>query len=328
MRIKFETTPKTPEAIEHAKHYSTLSVGSGHLILTVLRRPWTWWPKCWPFDLAARAKEVSCIALPVRATQADLNTLLSQCNALYASTQQSTPLEHYARLIKQSKHTHGLNLSVSGFKGALVLVLLLWVITALLSPHSDTNKTAQTGNTQTAAALPDSPIDTLSSIPAVMKSAHLPALSLKQALEIVTHSGGAIELRKASQNAKTLVLFLDPLCTHCRDFEKTVTALPKQLGLLVVPVAYQKGAKPYVAHTLCSPPHEQASVWRQMMSADIMRLQPSSACDKGNQLADENSVVFARAGMQSTPSIILQETGERYTSKDFSTDAVAAWAKS
>lgn len=133
-------------------------------------------------------------------------------------------------------------------------------------------------------------------------------------------------IRSAANGGKTLIVWSDPLCSNCRDFEENVIKmLPKDLGITMIPVAFKQGSRPLAAYSVCGGSDTaNAGRWTAMMSSTPTG-DFADVCESGFTSADRNTISFARAGLTSTPTLMV---GDRiYTGDLTSVSAVEAWIR-
>lgn len=135
-----------------------------------------------------------------------------------------------------------------------------------------------------------------------------------------------IALRAPGAGAKTLVIWSDPLCPHCRDFEqKVLSKLPATTGVTIIPVSFKHGSRPLVSYAACaSTAVERAARWKNLLSEQPTGIDVTQQCATGPAIADGNSTLFARAGLRSTPTL-MKPDGEIFEGDQHSADAVANW---
>lgn len=147
-------------------------------------------------------------------------------------------------------------------------------------------------------------------------------LPIKEALS----KASFITLRAPGAGAKTLVVWSDPLCPHCRDFEqKVLSRLPVTIGVTIIPVSFKHGSRPLVSYAACaSTAAERAARWKNLLSEQPAGIDVTQQCETGPAIADGNSTLFARAGLRSTPTL-MKPDGEVFEGDQHSADAVATW---
>lgn len=147
-------------------------------------------------------------------------------------------------------------------------------------------------------------------------------LPLKEALS----KASFITLRTPGAGAKTLVMWSDPLCPHCRDFEqKVLSKLPATIGVTIIPVSFKHGSRPLVSYAACaSAAAERAARWKNLLSEQPTGIDVTQQCETGPAIADRNSALFARAGLRSTPTL-MKPDGEVFEGDQHSAEAVANW---
>jgi TrbB protein len=135
-----------------------------------------------------------------------------------------------------------------------------------------------------------------------------------------------ITLRAPGAGGKTLVMWSDPLCPHCRDFEqKVLSKLPATIGVTVVPVSFKHGSRPLVSYAACaSTGAERAARWKNLLSEQPTGIDVTQQCETGPAIADGNSTLFARAGLRSTPTLMKLD-GQVFEGDQNSAEAVANW---
>ena len=151
------------------------------------------------------------------------------------------------------------------------------------------------GSTQTMIAAPSQSSSSLS----------LQTLETKLAEDQLGPAGFAI-LKDAvartgfslNTNGALVVMFADPLCAACKQFEQWIAADDyKTFAPLVVPVAFQPGAADQAAAVLCS--KEQARAWRKVIAGEKLE-----ACEDGRRQLELNNAAFTAMGLSSTPTFI------------------------
>jgi hypothetical protein len=148
-------------------------------------------------------------------------------------------------------------------------------------------------------------------------------LSVKEALSKAT----SIELRAPGAGGKGLIIWSDPLCPNCRDFDqKVLTKLPAAIGLAVIPVSFKHGSRPLVSYASCgSTAQERAARWANLMAETPKDLDLTQQCETGPATADSNTVMFARAGLSQTPTL-MKRNGQIFDGDLRSAEAIASWA--
>lgn len=213
------------------------------------------------------------------------------------------------------------SVSIRGTGAIAVAALALYLIIASLAGPK---AVAQPAVPQLGAppALSATEVDAMSSAGFAQKAAESSAPLAPLA---AVGNAKAFVLRPAPAGGKIITVWSDPLCPHCRDFEQKVIAkLPVSIGVTVIPVAFKHGARPVVSSLLCTvAPAARANRW-----ADLMAEQPSvdlsEQCPAGPEGADLNSGLFARAGLQATPTI-MKPDGSIYTGDKDSVEQLVKW---
>lgn len=331
MRIHLDRSPKTPltpEQLEQARHYKTVYFAQGLPIVSLLKKRYRFEPRCWPFTRWHQTVMMTAIPSMLHLTDDTLKAHVAAHMPELAANNIKLSLNEIQRA-QVSANKNGLfGLQINSLWGLFTLIVL-----ASLVSNNQTSATSRISNTavqpssstvlspnNTPAVDPDSQ----SSLGAVGR-AKLSPMTASEAVKSAEQQGGIIALRSAKSGSKTLVMFSDPLCKHCRAFEDTVALLPSDIGLQVIPVAYLQGSKPFVSHILCAAPSEQARRWSALMSPAI-KADVEQQCATGPSKADQNSILFARAGLNATPTLVIAETGAIYAG-ELSPGAVIEWLK-
>lgn len=203
--------------------------------------------------------------------------------------------------------------------GALVILFLLVAIGRASAPAAPVDG-ERAAAADPAVLLAPTELESMTSAgvaqAAAAKEKHLPVLeALSQAQTVVL---------RPSSSGKTLIVWADPLCPNCRDFEqKVVPQLPKDVGVTIVPVAFKQGSRPLVSYAACgNDAAERARRWANLMSSSPST-DFSSQCAAGPQVADRNTTLFVRADLTSTPTIMASDgrifTGDRTSAADVAT---------
>lgn len=139
-----------------------------------------------------------------------------------------------------------------------------------------------------------------------------------------------VVLRPTVKGGKGIIVWSDPLCPHCREFEANVIAsLPATIGVTIIPVSFQEGSKPVVSYVLCGKDGgDISSRWSNMMLREPVG-NLSLQCAEGPRNADANSILFTRSGLTSTPTIQSADGTRTYPSSSATAtvDSVAGWAR-
>jgi hypothetical protein len=147
-------------------------------------------------------------------------------------------------------------------------------------------------------------------------------MPLKEALS----KASIITLRAAGAGSRNLVIWSDPLCPNCRDFDQKVLAkLPASLGVTVIPVSFKHGARPLVSYVTCAgTAPERAARWKNLMSEQPAGIDISQQCETGTAVADANTSLFARAGLRATPTL-MKPDGQIFEGDLSSAEAITSW---
>jgi hypothetical protein len=112
---------------------------------------------------------------------------------------------------------------------------------------------------------------------------------------------------------KTLYVFADPNCPHCKDYEKELQQLPLSYSLYIFPVAFQPGSLELVSRIMCA--KDPVHAWRLALSGKSVI---GNACEKGSAIATRNTSLFRGLHFAYTPTTVSESgaTQDGYISKD------------
>lgn len=128
--------------------------------------------------------------------------------------------------------------------------------------------------------------------------------------------------RQDAPPEKTLYVFSDPQCPHCRELERTLAALPPEYGVYVFSTPFLPGAEEVAAKIHCASDPKKA--WRDVMAGGTPS--GSGTCDKASW-GKENISFFRSVGLTATPTIVAGVDGRMRTgATDLAT--LLAWMKS
>lgn len=184
---------------------------------------------------------------------------------------------------------------------------------------SSTNAGVQSGNGEVS----ESDLRLLSSSAvAVERSTKEVAISPSEAIS----KAAKIMLRPEGLKAPhQLYVWADPFCSNCRAIEPLLESLESDIGVNVIPVAFKEGSRVLVSYMFCgASTADQTTRWNGMMQ-DKPIGKIDQQCAIGPGIADENSTLFLRGGMNSTPTI-MKANGEAYQG-ELTKLAVSNWIK-
>ena len=169
--------------------------------------------------------------------------------------------------------------------------------------------------TQVAAGLAAAQSASMRAAPSADDELNLEQLSILY--EVVARSGFSL-----NKNGALVVMFADPLCPACRQFEAWMKEDGyKTFAPLVVPVAFKEGARDLVATVLCIKGNdEQAKAWAL---ANAGQLTPKP-CEEGLKQVDLNNAAFEALGLRVTPSFVAVNGKKMMGAKPL--DEMAKWA--
>ncbi|EBT1278636.1 hypothetical protein CIT83_22270 [Salmonella enterica] len=169
-------------------------------------------------------------------------------------------------------------------------------------------------------AIPDSPADTRA----------VRAASLKKAAD-----SGRYTIALSSGHARTIYVFSDPLCPHCREIEPTLEALTRDYNVVIFPVTLvgKQDTVAAVSPLLCSAPLIRAPLWENIFRPGIG---PSPAtpdtkgpgplrCADGDHAISVNDRAFDYYQLPGTPQLIADDGRDIPFSALTSDDALASF---
>jgi hypothetical protein len=214
------------------------------------------------------------------------------------------------------------SVSINGSGAIAIAALALYLIVAAVAgPKAGAQP-------QAAAESVATPVLSVSEADAMSSSSHAQKAAASGAPltpQVAAGQAKAFSIRPVPPGGTGIMIWSDPLCPHCRDFEqKVMSKLPSSVGVTVIPVAFKHGARPLVANVLCAADGAaKAKRWMGLM-AQQPNVDLAEQCPDGAAEADLNSDLFARAGLQETPSI-MKSNGAVYMGDKESLDQLMKW---
>lgn len=154
------------------------------------------------------------------------------------------------------------------------------------------------------------------------------AASLKKATD-----SGRYTINLSGGRARTIYVFSDPLCPHCREIEPTLEALTRDYNVVIFPVtlAGKEKTTEAVAPILCAAPQKRAQLWQSLFKADgVMSLSPTESdtptparCTDGEHVVATNDRAFDYYQLPGTPQLIADDGRDIPFSALTSDDALA-----
>lgn len=126
-----------------------------------------------------------------------------------------------------------------------------------------------------------------------------------------------------NDQGQMVVMFSDPLCPACKQFEEWIAKDSYQtFSPLMVPVALLQGSREAAASVLCAT--DQVGVW-QAVVAGAANTPVTTACADGLAAVDRNNELFAALGFTRTPTFVAMNGAVLVGAK--SPQEMAAWAQ-
>ncbi|WP_436882966.1 hypothetical protein [Enterobacter asburiae] len=142
-------------------------------------------------------------------------------------------------------------------------------------------------------------------------------------------ASGRYTVSLSSGHARTLYVFADPLCPHCREIEPVLEALGRDYNVEVFPVTLigQQDTVNLVSPVLCAAPAERRERWRQLFSGDAGMAPgdatPPAACEAGKQAISRNDDAYHAWHLPGTPTLLADNGHQIPFSALKSDDALA-----
>ncbi|EAU2710217.1 thioredoxin fold domain-containing protein [Salmonella enterica] len=154
------------------------------------------------------------------------------------------------------------------------------------------------------------------------------AASLKKATD-----SGRYTINLSGGRARTIYVFSDPLCPHCRKIEPTLEALTRDYNVIIFPVTLvgKQSTTETVAPVLCAAPEKRAQLWQTLFKADgVLSLSATEAdspaqvsCTDGEHALAINDRAFDYYQLPGTPQLIADDGRDIPFSALTSDDALA-----
>lgn len=141
-------------------------------------------------------------------------------------------------------------------------------------------------------------------------------------------ASGRYTVSLSSGHARTLYVFADPLCPHCREIEPVLEALGRDYNVEVFPVTLigQQDTVNLVSPVLCAAPAERKARWQQLFSGDA-GMAPGdtapAACEAGTQAISRNDDAYHAWHLPGTPTLLADNGHQIPFSALKSDDALA-----
>lgn len=123
-------------------------------------------------------------------------------------------------------------------------------------------------------------------------------------------ASGRYTVSLSGGHERTLYVFADPLCPHCREIEPVLEALGRDYNVEVFPVTLigQQDTVSLVSPVLCAAPAERKKRWQQLFTGDA-GMAPgdavaAAACDAGTQAISRNDDAYHAWHLPGTPTLL------------------------
>ncbi|MBJ9214415.1 thioredoxin fold domain-containing protein [Citrobacter freundii] len=138
------------------------------------------------------------------------------------------------------------------------------------------------------------------------------AASLKKATD-----SGRYTINLSGSRTRTIYVFSDPLCPHCREIEPTLEALTRDYNVVIFPVTLvgKQSTTEAVAPVLCAAPQKRAQLWQSLFKPDgVLSLFPAEtnspvqvSCTDGEHALAINDRAFDYYQLPGTPQLIADD---------------------
>lgn len=238
--------------------------------------------------------------------------------------------------IDSSLHSasHGISLQLKSRTSTAIVAFAMCVLVTSLAGSNQPRPTAlgvapQPANVtdlQAAAGPQLTPTEASGMSSAAVAQAAADAQASPMPIKEVLAKASYITGRAAGAGRTSLIVWSDPLCPNCRDFDQKILAkLPATLGVTVIPVSFKHGSRPLVSYAACAGSSaERAARWKNLMSEEPKGIDVTQQCETGPAVADANTSLFARAGLRATPTL-MKPDGEVYEGDLHSAEAITNW---
>lgn len=142
-------------------------------------------------------------------------------------------------------------------------------------------------------------------------------------------ASGRYTVSLSAGHARTLYVFADPLCPHCREIEPVLEALGRDYNVEVFPVTLigQQDTVNLVSPVLCTQPAARRARWQQLFTGDAGMAPgdtaPPAACEAGTRAISRNDDAYHAWHLPGTPTLLADNGHQIPFSALKSDDALA-----
>jgi len=127
-----------------------------------------------------------------------------------------------------------------------------------------------------------------------------------------------------NDQGQMVVMFSDPMCPACRQFEKWIAEDGYQtFSPLMLPIAILHGSREASASVLCST--DQANTWRAVIAGESAPNADRGVCADGLAAVDRNNEIFTALGFTHTPTFVAMNGAILVGAR--APQEMAAWAR-
>ncbi|POT54693.1 hypothetical protein C3432_25705 [Citrobacter amalonaticus] len=138
------------------------------------------------------------------------------------------------------------------------------------------------------------------------------AASLKKATD-----SGRYTINLSGGRVRTIYVFSDPLCPHCREIEPTLEALTRDYNVVIFPVTLvgKQSTTEAVAPVLCAAPQKRAQLWQSLFKTEGVQSRSAAetdapaqvSCTDGEHALAINDRAFDYYQLPGTPQLIADD---------------------
>ncbi|WP_387691523.1 hypothetical protein [Photorhabdus sp. RM71S] len=123
----------------------------------------------------------------------------------------------------------------------------------------------------------------------------------------------------SSGHPRTLYVFADPLCPHCREIEPTLEALTRDYNVEIFPVSVigKQASSKEIIPVLCATPDKRASLWQSLFPGDSRPASSqkqgnvmTTSCSEGEHALAINDRAFGYYQLPGTPQLLADDGRE------------------
>ncbi|MEN3262418.1 hypothetical protein AAH678_27625 [Sodalis endosymbiont of Spalangia cameroni] len=162
---------------------------------------------------------------------------------------------------------------------------------------------------------PVAPATPLSKALAPQTDTGVPVLEKRARSLYKAAASGRYTVTLSSGHLRTLYVFADPVCPHCRDIEPTLEALTRDYNVEIFPVSVigKHASSEKIIPVLCASPETRARLWQSLFSPDagmaVGEPPPPrlSDCAEAEHAVAINDLAFGYYQLPGTPQLLTDD---------------------